>query len=352
MRFSIVVPVYNVAPFLEECFDSLIKQTYRDFEVVIVNDGSTDESADICQRYVDCYPSLFRCITQANRGLFAARKAGALVAKAEYIVAVDGDDMLRKDALAQINELIERSQAQIVCFEMSRNPDYSSAIDEFNGFAIDRTIDKARMKSLICSSPIVNSICGKAVIRTLMLACYEDINNDLRLSMAEDLLLSLYLINGAESFGIISDSLYYYRENQDSITRKYRHLNTIDSDYVYSKLIAFATQWEDDDSNRYPYKKYAASTVVCVFGALAQSAVETMPQHALMSELNFIAQSDSVRLAKRYFHHSKCRYRIDKVIMGELLMGRHFLLLILVARGKASVKKLVGYIASRKVSHE
>lgn len=352
MRFSIVVPVYNVAPFLKDCFDSLIKQTYRDFEVVIVNDGSTDESADICQRYVDCYPSLFRYITQANGGLFAARRAGALIAKAEYIVAVDGDDTLRKDALAQINELIERSQAQIVCFEMSRNPDYSSAIDEFKEFSTDGTIDKARMKSLICSSPIVNSICGKAVIRTLMLACYEDIDDNLRLSMAEDLLLSLYLINGAESFGIIPDSLYYYRENQDSITRKYRHLNTTDSDYVYSKLLAFAKQWEDDDSNRYPYKEYAASTVVCAFGALAQSAIETVPQHALMSELNYIAQSDSVRLAKGYFHHSKCRYRVDKVIMGELLMRRYFVLLVLIARGKAFAKKLVSYKSSHKVSHE
>ena len=96
-RVSVVVPVYNVEEFLETCLDSLAAQTFEDFEAILVDDGSTDRSGEIVQRYADRDPR-FRVDTQANGGLSKARNTGADEAKGEFLVFLDSDDALPPNA--------------------------------------------------------------------------------------------------------------------------------------------------------------------------------------------------------------------------------------------------------------
>ena len=90
---SVIVPVYNVETYLEECLDSIQNQTYTDFEVLLVNDGSTDGSQAICERYCQA-DNRFRLINQSNQGQSVARNTGVTASRGEFIAFVDSDDMI------------------------------------------------------------------------------------------------------------------------------------------------------------------------------------------------------------------------------------------------------------------
>ncbi|MCX2716599.1 glycosyltransferase [Helicobacter sp. MIT 21-1697] len=96
--FSIIVPIFNVQSYLKECLDSLLGQTYAHFELILINDGSTDTSGEIAQTYTDSYPCI-TLLTQENAGQSIARNKGLESARGQYIVFVDSDDRLDSKAL-------------------------------------------------------------------------------------------------------------------------------------------------------------------------------------------------------------------------------------------------------------
>ena len=102
MRFSVIVPVYNVEDYLETCVASVIAQTCRDYELILVDDGSTDQSGAMCDRLARQYHC--RVIHQANGGLGAARNTGIDAARGDYLVFLDSDDFLSPDTLQGLSE--------------------------------------------------------------------------------------------------------------------------------------------------------------------------------------------------------------------------------------------------------
>ena len=98
---SVIVPVYNVEEYLEECLDSIKNQTFKDFEVILVNDGSIDNSQEICELYCD-QDSRFCLINQENKGQSIARNIGVAESKGKFIVFIDSDDIVRVDLLDQL----------------------------------------------------------------------------------------------------------------------------------------------------------------------------------------------------------------------------------------------------------
>ena len=98
---SVIVPVYNVEEYLEECLDSIKNQTFKDFEVILVNDGSTDNSQEICELYCD-QDCRFCLINQENKGQSIARNIGVAESKGKFIVFIDSDDIVRVDLFDQL----------------------------------------------------------------------------------------------------------------------------------------------------------------------------------------------------------------------------------------------------------
>ena len=97
-KFSIIIPVYNVEEYIKECLDSVMDQTFKDYEVIVVNDGTKDKSMNIVKRYK------VKTYNQENSGLSVARNTGAKHAKGEYIIFLDSDDTIEKDLLSKLNE--------------------------------------------------------------------------------------------------------------------------------------------------------------------------------------------------------------------------------------------------------
>lgn len=94
MRFSFIVPVYNVSAYFEQCVTSVLEQTVEDYEIILVDDGSTDGSELLCDKYVREYPQKIKCIHQSNKGLSAARNTGIEMAQGDYLIFLDSDDYL------------------------------------------------------------------------------------------------------------------------------------------------------------------------------------------------------------------------------------------------------------------
>jgi len=117
MRFSIVVPVYNVAEYLPACLDSILIQDLSDCEIILVDDGSTDnESASICDSYAQKHGDKVRVIHQENQGLGGARNTGISSAKGEYLIFIDSDDEISADMIKTISSYVDASHADVYNF--------------------------------------------------------------------------------------------------------------------------------------------------------------------------------------------------------------------------------------------
>ena len=113
VKFSIIVPVYNVEKYIDQCLKSILKQTFKDYEVIIVNDGSPDNSQDIIDIYVK-KDKRFKSFRKKNGGLSSARNYGVTKAKGEYLVFVDSDDDINKDLLMELNKEIELNKVDVI----------------------------------------------------------------------------------------------------------------------------------------------------------------------------------------------------------------------------------------------
>ena len=117
MKFSVIVPVYNVAEYLPACIDSLLAQRCEDWEIILVDDGSTDGKCPaLCDELAAAHPERIRVIHQANGGLGAARNTGLEAARGDYVLFVDSDDTLAPNTLARLAEEIEKTHADMYGF--------------------------------------------------------------------------------------------------------------------------------------------------------------------------------------------------------------------------------------------
>ena len=118
--FSVILPIYNVEPFLEECIHSVLDQEFTDYELILVDDGSTDACPEICDRYAAEYAHI-RTVHKENGGLSSARNAGLEVAKGQYIWWVDSDDWVEPDSLKTLYKACEDGRADMVKLNFTRN---------------------------------------------------------------------------------------------------------------------------------------------------------------------------------------------------------------------------------------
>ena len=124
-KFSIIIPVYNVEKYIDDCLKSIMNQTYKDYEVIVVNDGTKDNSMEIVKKYN------VKVIEQKNKGLSAARNTGVKVAKGDYLIFLDSDDSWNKDLLKELSKSI-KNNPDIVRFQIQETYEDSDKVKPFN----------------------------------------------------------------------------------------------------------------------------------------------------------------------------------------------------------------------------
>lgn len=215
-EISIIVPVYNVEKYLPQCLDSILAQTFTDFELICVNDGSTDRSGKILDEYV-AKDARIKIIHQQNKGLVGARNSGIDMAKGNYLYFVDSDDTIHPQLLEICHALVEKEDADWVCFQMQKiTKDEIPEIKKFDIKKIDYITTQNPLS--YCKSNQKYEI-GFAVTTKLYRAnFYLRHRFDLKINF-EDYPQTLDFIASHPKTVCLSEALYFYTYNPASISR-------------------------------------------------------------------------------------------------------------------------------------
>lgn len=236
MKFSIIIPVYKVEQYLRPCVDSILGQTYKDFEIILVDDGSPDACPQICDEYAERYENV-RCIHQKNGGQSRARNAGLRLASGEYIMFVDSDDYLVDSNVLSL--LVEKTAGNpdIIHYKNLEWLESDGSLKEcsfdFNISTIGKSLDEIYCE-LIDKDSYYNSAWSKIIRRDLL------VNNGIEFIsgiVGEDNEWYYNVVMSADSLILVDKPLYVYRRRQSSTTTSITEKNLSDQLFVISKWI-------------------------------------------------------------------------------------------------------------------
>lgn len=222
MLFSIIIPVHNVESYLQECLDSVLHQSYPQFEIILVDDGSTDNSGKMCDTYALNHPDKVRCLHLEGVGPLCARSHGVQHALGDVLVFLDSDDCLRLDALERLSQCFQQHRCDMVFYNISTHPDHKTK--DIGCGLTPNTVYETASKETVCRMLVNGQICNAVVIKAVRRCCtagFPDFTSLSWLRNGEDLLMSVYMVTSAQRFVYLDENLYYYRQRKDSITHSY-----------------------------------------------------------------------------------------------------------------------------------
>lgn len=211
---SVIVPVYKVEPYLHKCIDSILAQTYTDFELILIDDGSPDNCGAICDEYAR-RDARIRVIHQENGGLSAARNAGIDIAKGEYLSFVDSDDMIAKTYLERLVDVLTKEHADIsVCGMVNFTDGEEPKLDAGQQYPAEAMTGRDACLSIY-------KMDGKVWVTAPSKLYNAKLFNNIRFPVGlihEDQATIPPVIYMAGRVALIKDKLYIYRKRNGSIT--------------------------------------------------------------------------------------------------------------------------------------
>lgn len=262
IKFSVIVPLYNCEAYITECIDSILSQSYPHFEIIVVNDGSTDSSREIAASYTD---TRVRIIDKENGGLLHARLTGIREAHGEYIVFVDADDRVRPDLLGDLAVQLE-SGADVAVYKLLPFSE-KGYFDELKGIYPDLTVftsdgRSALLKKLLTSGEI-NSIVCKSFKKDLI--DLDEMEKYPRIAIGEDALFTLQIFKNFSRLVYLDRVYYDYRQFDGSMTHKLKDSNYTDNLFRFDLYYKIATEYfpGDDGLIRDVDKLFFRMTVSC-----------------------------------------------------------------------------------------
>lgn len=282
-KVSVIVPIYNVAPFLQLCIESVLSQSYHDFELILVNDGSLDASQNICARY-QAKDKRVVLINKLNGGLLSARKAGLAAAKGEYIAFVDGDDWVDIDYLASMLRIATLNTVDLVIsghirsFE-GRNekivPFHQQGI--YEGVKLDYMINTMLNTRTFFQHGVSTYVWNKLFKLDLLRPVLNGVPNEI--TMGEDAAITYSYLSKCRKVGIINASNYFYRQRVNSMVKviqsrelEREHLSNLIY-YLYGSLSAYI----DKTMLRNDLLFYLYSQALVRFGGFISEQIDSIP---------------------------------------------------------------------------
>lgn len=250
-KISVVVPVYNIESYIEECIISILNQTYPYLEIILVDDGSTDDSGKICDKYAN-EDGRIQVIHKNNGGLINARKKGIELATGEFLLFVDGDDWIKQDACEQALAKAVEHGADVVRFPLIVEKENSRQIraDKIP-VGIYTSVNKKDLIKNLINSPdgkragTNNSICSQLTKTDVLKSFYQNLSD--KLMYGEDFAFVMTSLLNADTVCIIDVPLYCYRMRESSMTHNsnlyyYIQVNLL---YLYLKEIFEKNTYKD-----------------------------------------------------------------------------------------------------------
>lgn len=248
---SVIVPIYGIERYVGLCIESIINQTYRNLEIILVDDGSKDRCPEICDLYAK-KDSRIKVIHKRNGGLVSARKAGLQESNGAYISYVDGDDWIGAGFIEGLYTAIATTGADVVCAGQSR--DLFSKSEKFYNAIPTGVYEGDKLKDLwtkmisygefYCPG-ITTYLWNKLFKKEVLL--FVQMNVDNRISMGEDGAVTYPTIRHCKKVVVTENAAYHYRQREDSMLKQSTSFlnEAIKLRYLYDYMIA----WADEDKN-------------------------------------------------------------------------------------------------------
>ena len=225
MFFSVIVPVYKVEDYLVNCIESVLNQTFSDFELILVDDGSPDACPKICEEYAK-KDSRIKVVHKPNGGLAGARRTGIKVASGDYVFNLDSDDLIEKDTFECAYNIINDTACDIVSFSYRwvKGTQTVSVTDDGidEGLYGKKDIEKYIYPRLLMDENMCHIsyyLSGKAVKRELLTPNQLNVNE--KISLGEDLCCVIPCYLQAESVYISKKAAYLYTVRNDSLSKEF-----------------------------------------------------------------------------------------------------------------------------------
>lgn len=236
IKLSIIVPIYNVEQYVSKCIESLLDQDYKDYQILLINDGSTDSSEEICLKYAKKYKKRIKVYTKENGGLSSARNYGMEKAESEYVFFVDGDDYIKPNCLSKMMKKI--ADKDILVFNYLNV--YNDHTELFNTF--DKSIKDIKKRYLV-GSP---SACNKV----FKLSLFKDNNITFPYKLYyEDLATIPALCYYAKKIAFDSNAYYCYLQREGSIMHQQKYNPKLED--IFKSLEIVESRMEDSFKNNY-----------------------------------------------------------------------------------------------------
>jgi len=213
-QVSIVIAVYNANKYLEECLDTLLNQTYQDIEIILVNDGSTDSSFDICKKYEETYENVV-AFTKDNEGSASARNMGLEHVNGEFVIFVDADDTVATDYIEKLHAAIQGKDVAICGFDRFNE----AGIQVKKVLEISGDISEEEAYEHTFASNMISGAAWNKLFRVEILKKYN-VKFSREIFKSEDTLFVAEYFAHCKRYAYVAENLYHYRMNPESKTQE------------------------------------------------------------------------------------------------------------------------------------
>lgn len=246
---SVVIPVYNSQKFIKRCIDSILDQTFSDFEVICVDDGSTDKTYDILSEYSLLHNNI-KVVRQQNLGQGSARNQGVALAKGEYVKFVDADDFLHPQALQILYRTAKETDADIiVCKAFCVN----ESGEQISPLKIWNNLEGAYSKSDFEGIDFFNHACSPLLWDKLVKTHIAKSCPSPSLRRGQDFVTLIKYLSSSNSVFFIDERLYYYRHHNASVMATPESRETIMSDFTTEQAAIRVMQEYFQNTQAYSY---------------------------------------------------------------------------------------------------
>jgi len=247
MRFSVVIPIHNSEKYLNQCIESVLIQDYDSYEIVLVNDGSTDSSKVICEQY-ESFDDRIKVINlEKGHGAAYARNVGTREARGDYIIYLDSDDyILSNTFLSKLNDSAKNS-VDIICYKFRKYFEETKGLNECSfsipGFSENMSYAE-RINNLVKNDAFYCAPWTKAIRRGLLFENGIKFEEGL---LSEDQEWYYHVIRNADTIGAIDESFIAYRQHKDSTSVSWTMKNLTDTIYIMENLYLSTNAMDGDE---------------------------------------------------------------------------------------------------------
>jgi glycosyltransferase involved in cell wall biosynthesis len=244
LKFSIIIPVYNREHFVRRCIDSVLTQSSSDYEILIVDDGSTDSTWSVLNEY-ESKNECVKIFHKDNGGVSSARNLGLVNANGEYIVFVDSDDWVAQGYLEYLETVLTSSEIDGIILDYYVDSPGAGPVKAHSTASLPREIGALEYRNMFLSGAIKNSMWDKVIRRDVFLK--GNIHFPEHISLCEDAVVTASIGNFIESLKVTNKAFLHYVENRGSLSRDVTKVSTVHQ--IFEALDVMEKVFHDSNSN-------------------------------------------------------------------------------------------------------